>query len=160
MSDKIRITDHHSAAEWVRAHNGSCTSPMAVELGMEDAWRVMTITGPVEPRTGDFLVATKGGIAHVNATGCGFKGCDQRGTERVEMPESWYLMCRQHADDYVATTQAAIAEHEAQAADYREAAESRYMQEAGRPMMRRAAAQEDADAEALRAQLAAGTVTA
>lgn len=56
----------------------------------------------------------------------------------------------------VAATQAGLADHEAQAASYREAAESPHMAEAGRPMMRRAAEVHDADAAALRAQLAAG----
>ena len=60
----------------------------------------------------------------------------------------------------VAATQAAIADHEAQAASYREAAESPHMQEAGRPMMRRAAAGHDEDAAALRAQLAGAGVSA
>ena len=102
MSETCRVTDYHSAADWVRAHSGSCTSPMAVELGFENAWRVKTTTGFAEPRPGDYLVAVEGGIQHIDTTRCGVKGCDRRGTERVDMPESWYLMCRPHADAHAA----------------------------------------------------------
>lgn len=38
---------------------------------------------------------------------CGIRDCDQFGTERVDMPESWYLMCPLHAAEYVALTEPA-----------------------------------------------------
>jgi hypothetical protein len=63
----IRVTDYYSAAEWVRAQQGSCTSPMAVELRMEDVWRVATTAGPAVVRIGDFLAIGEGGIEHVRA---------------------------------------------------------------------------------------------
>jgi len=35
----------HRVATWVMERGGSCTSPMAVEFGMEDAFRVVTVHG-------------------------------------------------------------------------------------------------------------------
>jgi hypothetical protein len=61
--DEIRVNDFHTAAAWVREHGGSCTSPMAVEMRMEDAWRVKTPAGgATEVALGDWLVFEHGAI--------------------------------------------------------------------------------------------------
>lgn len=45
----------HAVADWIRERGGSCTSPMAVEMGMEDAFRVATVHGARELRPGQRL---------------------------------------------------------------------------------------------------------
>jgi len=66
--DEIRVTDYHTAAAWVREHGGSCTSPMAVEMRFEDAWRVKTPDGAPVVSVGDWLVY-EGGDIHAMTDG-------------------------------------------------------------------------------------------
>jgi hypothetical protein len=56
------------------------------------------LAGPHTTDEEDDLTASEGGIEH--APRCGTKGCGRRGTERVDMSQSWYLLCQPHAEEH------------------------------------------------------------